>query len=209
MMDFNEISKRIENPTLIQREDLQELKKLSASYPYTSVFSQLYLQGVAMYEVTQFELELKANAYKIPDRAQLYHLIHFADENLEQAQPENQEEVQIESSEEVAIVQGFEESRSELETKVDEKDEAEEALLEVTPLQVELPTQESEEVVETTVKSFDDLEKDILAHAVSSSIFLEVDEENEVDEIEFNLNRNRERDDKIVTVEEVKEVQYG
>lgn len=210
MMDFNEISKRIDNPTLIQREDLQELKKLSASYPYTSVFSQLYLQGVAMYEVTQFELELKANAYKIPDRAQLYHLIHFADENLEQAQPENQEEVQIESSEEVAIVQEFleEESPSELETKVDEKDDAEEVLLEVTPLEVELPTQESEEVVETTVKSFDDLEKDILAHAVSSSIFLEVDEENEVDEIEFNFNRNRERDDEIETVEEVKEVQF-
>lgn len=187
MLDFNEISKRIENPALIQHQDLPALKKLSTSYPYTSIFSQLYLQGVAMYEVTQFELELKANAYKIPDRAQLYHLIHFVDESMEQLHLDNEEVVQEEPHEEEYVDTVEIEVVAEEEILVDEVVDELENDIEEQHI-IDSVIIEEEEVKE---KSFDELEKDILAHAVSSSILLEVDEETRGEEIEFDLRRNR------------------
>lgn len=187
MLDFNEISKRIENPALIQHQDLPALKKLSTSYPYTSIFSQLYLQGVAMYEVTQFELELKANAYKIPDRAQLYHLIHFVDESMEQLHLDNEEVVQEDPHEEEYVDTVEIEVVAEEEILVDEVVDELENDIEEQHI-IDSVIIEEEEVKE---KSFDELEKDILAHAVSSSILLEVDEETRGEEIEFDLRRNR------------------
>lgn len=210
MLDFKEISERINNPTLIKREDLELLKNLAVTYPYTGVFSQLYLQGVAMYEVTHFEIKLKEYAYKIPDRTQLYHLIHFADELLEQS------EAEVELSEEeqfISVVkeEELEEARIEEEVfpvtdpeSIVEAEERAEVIVS-TPIEEEPVTEEYRAIEEETTeeeiiieeekvipaRSFDDLEMDILAHAVSSSILLEVDEESEDVEIVFNLNRNR------------------
>ncbi|WP_107038815.1 tetratricopeptide repeat protein [Brumimicrobium mesophilum] len=80
MLNFIEISARIENPSMIKLEDLEALRHLSERYPFTSVFSQLYLKGLALHNTILFESELKNHAYKIPDRAQLFYLIHSVEE---------------------------------------------------------------------------------------------------------------------------------
>ena len=84
MLNFVEISNRIDNPDLIKLEDLDKLSQLAERYPFTAVFSQLYLKGLSMHNTIQFEAELKNHAYRIPDRSQLFNLVHFVDEVLQQ-----------------------------------------------------------------------------------------------------------------------------
>src|SRR5690554_332760 len=84
MLNFVEISNRIDHPELIKLEDLESLRQLTERYPFTSLFSQLYLKGLAMHNTIQFEAELKNHAYKIPDRTQLFQLVHFVDETQNQ-----------------------------------------------------------------------------------------------------------------------------
>ena len=85
MLNFVEISHRIENPSMIKLEDLEELRQLAKRYPFTAIFSQLYLKGLALHNTIQFESELKNHAYKIPDRAQLFYLVHSVEENIHHA----------------------------------------------------------------------------------------------------------------------------
>ena len=79
MLSFSDISKLIENPTLIKKENLDDLRQLVRTYPYTGIFSQLYLKGLAINDRIGLEQVLKTQAYKIPDRTQLYHLIEGVD----------------------------------------------------------------------------------------------------------------------------------
>ncbi|WP_146194119.1 tetratricopeptide repeat protein [Brumimicrobium oceani] len=66
---------------MIKLEDLEGLRQLAERYPFTAIFSQLYLKGLALHNTIQFEAELKNHAYKIPDRAQLFYLVHSVEEN--------------------------------------------------------------------------------------------------------------------------------
>lgn len=188
MLSFKEISKLIETPALIKKEDLPYLEKLSSNYPYTGIFSQLFLKGLFIHDGVRFETELKKHAYKIPDREQLHQLLHAV------------EEVEIESPIEVEMP-----AEALIETKREEQVEAVEEISEETAQEevVQQIAEESEAVIEEGVseeelieevdsvkeiqpEELDELEKEILAHAVSSSILLEVSEEGE---IEFALPR--------------------
>ncbi len=87
MLNFVEISHRIENPSMIKLEDLEELRLLTERYSYSAIFSQLYLKGLALHNTIQFESELKNHAYRIPDRSQLFYLVHSVEEKIRQAEP--------------------------------------------------------------------------------------------------------------------------
>jgi hypothetical protein len=43
MLDTVKIAQLIENPSLVDSKDLDSLKELSEKYPYSPIFSQLYL----------------------------------------------------------------------------------------------------------------------------------------------------------------------
>lgn len=75
MLSLQDIADRIQYPERISANDLEALKELSVKYPYTQLFSLLYLKGLGKSGNVHFEDELLKHSYRIGDRAQLYYLI--------------------------------------------------------------------------------------------------------------------------------------
>ncbi len=75
MLSVAEISNRIQDPQLVIPEDLSTLQELSDKYPYTQLFSILYLKALSKAGDPRFEEELGKHSYRISDRVQLYELI--------------------------------------------------------------------------------------------------------------------------------------
>lgn len=191
MLNFNEISNRIDNPTLIKLEDLEDLRQLSGKYPYSAIFSQLYLKGLTLHNNISFDTELKQHAYRIPDRSQLFQLVHTVEEaNMQTEDSINIDNIQenIPTSEEYKKEDIISEtSPSPIEEKIIESDFTDKKVTakENSEQKVEenkTISPEQEEISETESKksnTISDLDRDIIAHAISSSIFLEVGEESE------------------------------
>jgi len=75
MLNVQDIAQRITQPALVNQEDLQSLKDLSAKYPYSQLFSILYLKGLSKSGNVNFDDELQKHSYRIGNRTQLYDLI--------------------------------------------------------------------------------------------------------------------------------------
>jgi hypothetical protein len=217
MLDTVKIAQLIENPSLVGSNDLDSLKELSEKYPYSPIFSQLYLKGLSFSNPILFEDELKVHAYRIPDRVQLYTLVHFASqqdsENLYvdsageevetiQSKEEDLKSYQQEETKEVVpsvnhtdAVESKQTEDSVDHQKVVDVDKIEEE--KETIQKAEIPTEKPEvmeseatKVKETKVAHTDDLDREILSHAVSSSISFEVDSEFTADET-FKIDYSR------------------
>ena len=78
MLNVNEIAARIENPSITKANDAEDFKLLAEKYPYTQMFSILYLQSLKQAGDVHFEDELKKHSFRITDRAQLFNLIESA-----------------------------------------------------------------------------------------------------------------------------------
>lgn len=84
MLTVKDIADRIQNPSLIQKEDITFLGDLAQKNPYTQIYSILYLKGLGDAKDIHFEEELQKHSYRIGDRSQLFKLIHdFSAERLE------------------------------------------------------------------------------------------------------------------------------
>lgn len=77
MMNARQIGQRIQLPESTLPEELVELQDLAAKYPYTQVFSILFLMGLGRSNDLRFEEELLKHSYRIGDRVQLYELIRM------------------------------------------------------------------------------------------------------------------------------------
>lgn len=175
MLNFIEISHRIDNPSMIKLEDLEGLRQLAERYPFTSIFSQLYLKGLALHNTIQFESELKNHAYKIPDRSQLFYLIHSVEEHIGTSNEiieESQDASIIENSEIEEIAQ------DEVKTLVEE----EEALLEGDPV--------AETLAEEFVPEVFARDEFIGEHVVVDSPIIEEEEYKETASIETVENES-------------------
>lgn len=75
MLALEDIAKLITSPEGIQENQLDELEKFASNYPYTSLFSQLYLLGSKIHGKVNFDEELNKHAFRISDRSNLYFLI--------------------------------------------------------------------------------------------------------------------------------------
>lgn len=75
MLGLEEIAKLISAPEGIQESQLVDLEKFTQNYPYTSLFSQLYLLGSKIHGKVNFDEELNKHAFRISDRSNLYFLI--------------------------------------------------------------------------------------------------------------------------------------
>ncbi|MFK7784384.1 MAG: hypothetical protein AB8B56_04660 [Crocinitomicaceae bacterium] len=75
---MNEIAARIENPSITKAQDSEDLRLLADKYPYSQLFSILYLQSLKQAGDVHFEDELKKHSFRITDRAQLFNLIESA-----------------------------------------------------------------------------------------------------------------------------------
>lgn len=75
-MNLDILAKRIENPNTCQASELEELRSLTAKYPYAQLFSILYLKALSHLRDIRFEENLQSHAFRITDRKKLFHLIH-------------------------------------------------------------------------------------------------------------------------------------
>lgn len=78
MLNVTEIAARITNPSITKATDAEDLKLLAEKYPYTQLFSILYLQSLKQAGDIHFEDELKVHSFRITDRIQLFQLIESA-----------------------------------------------------------------------------------------------------------------------------------
>ena len=76
MIDAEKIANYIAQPGTIDPSDLEDIAKLADKFPYTSLFSILYLKGLKANKSLSFEEKLKEHSYRISDRVQLYQLIN-------------------------------------------------------------------------------------------------------------------------------------
>ena len=75
MITVKEIDQLVKYPEDISQSHLIDLKSLSEKYPYSQVFSILYLKGLKRNGDFHFDDELAKQSYRITDRVQLYNLI--------------------------------------------------------------------------------------------------------------------------------------
>ncbi|MCJ8288302.1 MAG: hypothetical protein HRT58_03145 [Crocinitomicaceae bacterium] len=131
MLNVTEIAARIANPSITKANDAEALKLLAEKYPYTQLFSILYLQSLKQAGDIHFEDELKVHSFRITDRVQLFQLIESAHAVSAEKTPEIivektiEETPVIETQEEVDVQhQAIEETR--LEEAPEEKTEVSE-----------------------------------------------------------------------------------
>nr|WP_129735386.1 hypothetical protein [Parabacteroides goldsteinii] len=65
----------IENPSLLTKETLPQLKQIVDEYPYFHIARMLYLKNLAVLNDMRFAAELRKMAVYIPDRKKLFTLI--------------------------------------------------------------------------------------------------------------------------------------
>ncbi len=93
MLNVSEIAARITNPSITQATDAEDLRLLAEKYPFTQLFSILYLQSLKQAGDVHFEDELKKHSFRITDRAQLFELIESSHSvSAEPIIPEHQTE---------------------------------------------------------------------------------------------------------------------
>lgn len=102
MLNVSEIAARIANPSITQAHDAEDLKLLAEKYPFTQLFSILYLQSLKQAGDVHFEDELKKHSFRITDRAQLFQLIESS--HSVSAEPSVPNEQEIEIAEETKII---------------------------------------------------------------------------------------------------------
>ena len=75
-MNLNQLSNILQSPALITEQDVQMLKELCSKYPYSQLFSIVYLKALHTSKDVYFDDELEKHAYKITDRTKLHQLIN-------------------------------------------------------------------------------------------------------------------------------------
>lgn len=196
MLNIKDIAERISYPSQLGSSDHVDLKNLTEKYPYTQLFSILYLRSLKNNGNVHFEEELLNHSYRISDRAQLYYLIESERDQLIKKINTESESIELASQTEVTPVENIEENiilaleqkkeeqptqdENELETNPVEPSE----VLEETPLKIEpaeLGAKESkteyslieEEKINEDSISEDKLEISILHHAYAANYNLE------------------------------------
>jgi len=75
-MTYRELNDWMDNPALLTKSSLQELRQIMDEYPYFHAVRMLYLKNLAVLQDVRLDKELKKMSIYVPDRRQLYNLIH-------------------------------------------------------------------------------------------------------------------------------------
>jgi len=75
-MTCAELYKWMADPSLLTKSSLQELRQMMDDYPYFHAVRMLYLKNLAVLQDVRLEKELRKMSIYIPDRRQLYNLVH-------------------------------------------------------------------------------------------------------------------------------------
>lgn len=189
MISTDQIANLVKTPHLIAEEHIDDLKLLCEKYPYTPVFKLLLIKALALHDQFSIDDYLKRFAIAIPNREQLYQIIH------EQAISDDatQQSVNIDQAETVKLNDPEKEIKNE-----EEPQEIETSDLNDEPKEEgqdkSIPVVPDSNITKTSSISEDPLERQILAHAVGASISLEVgdDEELVVEKGKFEPQESKE-----------------
>lgn len=157
MLNVNDIAARIANPLLTKESEATDFKALAEKYPYTQLFSILYLRALKQAGDIHFEDELKKHSFRISDRVQLYELIETAKSSDQPIIAET-----IEAQEplvEVPISEVIEAVEEPLEIVADEVEK--QPLLEETPFSIEISEEIVPEIVDETPADLEVLTENI------------------------------------------------
>lgn len=187
MLNTEQIAEFILRPELMRSEDVDVLRELSEKHPYSSVYSLLYLQGVSRFQSIHLDEALPKQAYKLSDRARLFHLLHSAFEGealiLNENERENENEPTVDLDLSVTADQD-EEITPVLEVvpepAIEEVEEQEEPILE---LSVDPEPKEeiiSETATEPEIKDIFDFE--MVASTLSQDYLTQKEKEHEHEE---------------------------
>lgn len=79
MLNLPEIAARISQPEISTVQDVEDLRALCDTYPYSQVFPLLYLKTLSQTNDIRLDQEVQRFAYCISDRNALYQLLHESD----------------------------------------------------------------------------------------------------------------------------------
>lgn len=164
MISVKEIDQLIKHPQQVSESQLSDLKTLSEKYPYSQVFSILYLKGLKNNGDFHFDEELAKHSYRITDRVELYNLI------------EGTESISAPTS--VTPQPGHVPIEEALDSEPDNFEEANPAIepeveSEVVQENTQLVQEEIEAETVEEQKATDAVDKNILHHALTASYQLE------------------------------------
>ncbi len=203
MLNLTEIATRIANPSITKATDAENLKLLAEKYPYTQLFSILYLQSLKQAGDVHFEDELKKHSFRITDRAQLFQLIEsshavsaeaiteeIVEETIIETQIVESDSNQIEE-EIITPIEKEEEVVPEFNSNKTDKEEIPEDLEE----KVDTISQKTESTIEPEISEFDAAqvekspaeEKEKVEELYSVKESLEEGSEPEVDPLEQSI----------------------
>lgn len=192
MLNTEQIAEFILRPELMRSEDVETLRELSEKHPYSSVYSLLYLQGVSRFQSVHLDEVLPKQAYKLSDRARLFHLLHgaFEGEAIIQNEKENENEegivadqspliaTEITEPEEISVIQDKEPIVVEETTPVLEivPDETPSPQIEEEPVDdqsrlIATETTEIEEISEINNEQEENPEADLQSLRIEKDIF--------------------------------------
>lgn len=198
MLNLEQIAERIEHPQRCSKEDIVDLQNLTEKYPYSQLFSILYLKSLSSNNDIRFDEELSKHAYRITDRAQLYRLIQDNDQPVTQVAEQTieakiieptvlekvEEQIELPIKEEVLtpIVEIQQESIPVEEVHIPEIEIQTEPTPEVETIEIE----EVNSVLESEVLTEPEIIEVETAENVAEEI-IEIEEKNEVEETPVEL----------------------
>lgn len=201
-MNLEILYTKIKHPNQLDSGDVAPLKELCVKYPFSQLFSILYLKALAQSKDLHFEDEIQVHAFKISDRVKLYDLIQ-SHEGIEVSEaPIHQIEEEVDKK----IVEELPEIQIELETeKVDLTPEPlvvepeKEIVQKEETFEIADEENESEEISSNEEANSDDfaaLEKEFLSHAIGAAYSLELEEKQKAENKEeqkekINIHENR------------------
>ncbi|MCC5923443.1 MAG: hypothetical protein JJT77_06640 [Crocinitomicaceae bacterium] len=207
MLKPEEIKALIEQVHPPRPTQLEDLEKLSKKYSFCPIFPMLLLQGVAKENPLQLDEYLSHYAYVIPDRNRLHFLLHSEDHNDDFAGAVQEElsEVQEKPLTEAEELDAQKENTSILANQ--EEISASETVISTDTEEIvkdpNAPIEEAHGLNKGKLDELDELEKEILAAAVSNTIYLEVDASVESEEIDLTSKyRQREKKEEEQVIEE-------
>ncbi len=75
-MDANKLKDHVSNPSSIRKTDLTDIKESLAKYPYCSTLHMLYLKGLSNTNDIGFDEALRKSSIHVNDREQLFNIIN-------------------------------------------------------------------------------------------------------------------------------------
>ena len=107
-MNLERIQHLIKNPNFSESDDIHSLKELTIKYPYSQLFSILYLKALNTNKDIRFDEELNKFAYKISDRQKLYDLIYDFSKNTTISNGEVKQDENINHIEKISDIKDVE-----------------------------------------------------------------------------------------------------